>query len=175
MHATEKQVDYIRALTDSKDLTTLDETQKSWVANPENHENLTKDQASRVIQALKDLPWRTRTMNQLPTDKQFENVPEGYFFIVDPIDGVEKFFKVDKPDKGKWSGYTFLKVQAGSDFWPIKNKEHRGAVLAEIAIDPVAAMNEYGLRLGRCGVCNRILTARDSRLRGIGPICAARL
>jgi hypothetical protein len=170
MYATEKQIDFIRSLIDSKDLSTLDETQKSWIANPANHDNLTKDQASRVIQALKDLPWKSRPH----TVQAFDNVPAGYFFIVDPTDGVEKFFKVDKPDKGKWEGYTFLKVQAGSDFWSIKNKEHREAVLKEIANDPVAAMNEYGLRLGRCGVCNRTLTARDSRLRGIGPICAAR-
>jgi Family of unknown function (DUF6011) len=174
MQATEKQVDFIRALIDSKDLTTLDEIQRSWIANPANHENLTKDQASRVIQALKELPWKPKTSSPQAV-QVFDKVPAGYFFIVDPIDGEEKFFKVDKPDQGKWKGYTFLKVQAGSDFWPIKNKEHREAVLKEIAIDPVAAMNEYGMRLGRCGVCNRTLTARDSRLRGIGPVCAARL
>ena len=168
---TGPQLSYLSKLVEQRDLSTLDETQKSWVANPDNHENLTKTQGIKVISALKELPWKPRNETRPVTAEELE-VPAGYFFIVDPTDGVEKFFKVDKPDKGKWEGYTFLKVQASSDFYSIRNKEHRSAVLEEIAKDPVTAMNEYGVRLGRCGVCNRILTAHDSRLRGIGPICA---
>jgi Family of unknown function (DUF6011) len=173
MQATEKQQAFILFLIDSRDLSTLDEIQKAWIANPDNLPNLTKDQASRVIGALKDLPWKPK--QQSLTESEFGSIPAGYFFIVDPTDGEEKFFKVDKPTEGRWAGYTFLKVQAGSEFWPIKNKQHRDQVFAEIAKNPTEAMNEYGLRLGRCGVCNRVLTARDSRLRGIGPICASRL
>ena len=173
MQATSRQVDFIRSLIEKRDLSTLDETQMSWIANPDNHENLTKDQASKVIGALKVLPWKVSNHQSFSANEV--EVPAGYFFIIDPTDNVEKFFKVDKPTEGKWAGYQFLKVQASSDFWPVKNKEHRNAIFTEIAKDPTTAMNEYGMRLGRCGVCNRTLTARDSRLRGIGPVCAANL
>lgn len=112
----------------------------------------------------------------LPT----ENVPDaGYYFVVDPTSnppGKESFFRVSKPDENsRWHGYTFLAIQASDDFYPIKDKARRDAIYAAILVDPINAMNEYGIRLGRCGVCNRTLTDRDSRLRGIGPICAARL
>jgi hypothetical protein len=103
-------------------------------------------------------------------------VPEGYFYIVDPKDNTEKFYRVTKgrPDT-RWAGFTFLSVQASDYFYAIKEKPYRDRIFAEILKDPVTAMNEYGMRLGRCGVCNRTLTDRDSRLRGIGPICAERL
>ena len=112
--------------------------------------------------------------------KNDPNVPDaGYYFIVDPTSepaGKESFFRVSKPDENsRWHGYTFLAIQASDDFYSIKDKQRRDAIYAEILKDPINAMNEYGIRLGRCGVCNRTLTDRDSRLRGIGPICAARL
>lgn len=103
----------------------------------------------------------------------------GYYFVVDPTSnppGKESFFRVSKPNEhSRWHGYTFLAIQASDDFYAIKDKARKEAIYAEILKDPINAMNEYGIRLGRCGVCNRTLTDRDSRLRGIGPICAARL
>jgi len=107
-------------------------------------------------------------------------VQQGYFFVVDPTEDdpakVEKFFRVRHGKEGtKWQGYQFLDVQASDFFYPIKDQRRRFLILSEIAKDPVKAMNEYGLRLGRCGVCNRTLTDRHSILRGIGPVCAERL
>ena len=104
-------------------------------------------------------------------------VPDpGYYFVVDPTTNKESFFRVNKGKDGtRWEGYTFLSIQASDDFYPVRDKERRDKVFAAILVNPVQSMNEYGLRLGRCGVCNRTLTDRDSRLRGIGPICAARL
>jgi|SRR5215472_9501925 len=107
-------------------------------------------------------------------------VPAGYFFIIDPTesdpDKVEKFFRVRHGRTGtKWEGYAFLDVQASDFFYPVRDPKRRTLIFAEIMKDPVAAMNEYGMRLGRCGVCNRTLTDRHSILRGIGPICAERL
>jgi len=108
------------------------------------------------------------------------DVPQGYFFIIDPTetdpDKVEKFFRVRHGRTGtKWEGYAFLDVQASDFFYPVRDPRRRSLIFAEIMKDPVAAMNEYGMRLGRCGVCNRTLTDRHSILRGIGPICAERL
>ena len=136
---------------------------------------MTKTQASAAIQALLDCDWKPKE-NPAPDVPSADKVPEGYFFIVDPTDNVEKFFRVQHgKENTKWAGYVFLHVQASDFLYPVKDRSHRESVFAEILKDPVKAMNEYGLRLGRCGVCNRTLTDRDSRLRGIGPICAAKL
>ena len=111
--------------------------------------------------------------------EQQSPVPDaGYYFVIDPTSnppGKESFFRVSKPDENsRWHGYTFLAIQASDDFYPIKDKTRRDRIYAEILKDPINAMNEYGIRLGRCGVCNRTLTDTDSRLRGIGPICAGK-
>ena len=108
------------------------------------------------------------------------DVPQGYFFINDPTetdpDKVEKFFRIRHGKVGtKWEGYVFLDVQASDFFFPVRDPRRRQQIIAEIMKDPIAAMNEYGMRLGRCGVCGRTLTDRHSILRGIGPICAERL
>jgi len=103
-------------------------------------------------------------------------VDAGYYFIVDPTNNEERFFHVTKGKEGsRWEGYTFLDVRGGDFLYKIKDPAHREAVYREILKDPVTAMNEYGIRLGVCGCCGRTLTARDSRLRGIGPICAQQL
>lgn len=111
---------------------------------------------------------------------QAEMPPEGYFFIIDPTepdpDKVEKFFRVRHGRKDtRWEGYAFLDVQASDFFYPVRDPRRRAEIFKVILKDPVSAMNEYGMRLGRCGVCNRTLTDRHSILRGIGPICAERL
>ena len=159
---------------------------------------MNKEQASEAISLILQLP-NLPKMTLPPTpvqpferggvgstkvEPQMKRVPyslaiggesrEGRFFIVDPTDGKEKFFRV-RYGKHDWEGHVFLDVQASEDFYPIKDPEHRKAVFAEINKDPITAMNEYGIRLEACGVCGRTLTDRDSRLRGIGPICAEKL
>lgn len=100
-----------------------------------------------------------------------EKVPAGHYAIL--FDGVTKFFRVDKPDKGKWAGYTFVKEQASDEYYPVRGQRQRN-VLAEIEKDPRAAAIAYGRELGRCSICNRTLTDPDSIANGIGPVCATR-
>jgi hypothetical protein len=110
-------------------------------------------------------------------------VDEGYYFIVNPNladhhdrNNGERFYHVSKGKEGtRWEGYTFVESRGGDFLYKVRDVKERIAILETIAQDPVTAMNEYGMRLGVCGCCGRTLTARDSRLRGIGPICAARL
>ena len=96
-------------------------------------------------------------------------VPEGRYAL--RVDGVVKFYVVDQPTEGKWAGWTFVKVQASDDLFPVKG-EARRPILEAIAQDPAAAAALYGHELGVCGVCNRTLTDEESRARGIGPVCA---
>lgn len=102
----------------------------------------------------------------------FPKVAKGYYAI--EVDGVLKFYRVDRPTEGKWAGYTFLSVQASDDFWPIKNRDQKRAILELIAADPKAAGARYGREIGRCYRCHRTLTDATSRANGIGPDCAGK-
>jgi hypothetical protein len=81
------------------------------------------------------------------------------------------FYKVDRPDEGRWAGKTFVK-QLLSDNETRLSVARAYAVLTALAADPQGAMLLYGQKIGQCGHCGRTLTNEDSRARGIGPICA---
>ena len=100
----------------------------------------------------------------------------GYYAAT--IDGVTKFFRIDRVVGGKWDGWTFVKIQASDDLHRQGSQKpgqaYRGSsadYLAEIVKDERAALALYGHELGRCGVCSRTLTDELSRERGIGPVC----
>jgi len=85
-----------------------------------------------------------------------------------------KFYVVDRPETGRWAGFTFVSVQASDDLHRIRNRAERMTILSAISLDPAAASRLYGQELGRCGVCNRTLTDPESIANGIGPVCAGR-
>src|SRR5215510_2010016 len=197
------QKEYIRGLVSKRDISSLSQAQQEFLADlsDENLDRMINEQASAAIKVLNACPYKPVTPNLGPPvpvpDTRYipnagpgapppvnlepaqgveEPVRAGYYFIVDPTNNEERFFRVRHGAEGtRWEGYVFLDVQASDYFYPIKDAKHRMAVLYTIAQDPIKAMNEYGLKLGRCGVCNRTLTDRHSILRGIGPICAAKL
>lgn len=100
-------------------------------------------------------------------------VPAGRYAI--EVDGTLKFYVVDRPTEGRWAGYTFVKVQASDDTFPVRSREARTAILAQISDDVEGAMLRYGREIGRCGHCGRTLTNEESRARGIGPVCAGKM
>lgn len=100
------------------------------------------------------------------------DVEAGRYAVED--NGTLKFYQVDRPTEGKWAGYTFVKVQASDDTYPVKGHGRR-RVLELIAKDPKAAMIRYGKEIGSCGKCGRTLTDEESRRMGIGPICAQKM
>ena len=192
---TERQFSFLCQLVEQKDLSSLDVKQREFLlSEPKNFWKMTKEQASNAISKLVNLPKvpvliapppvqaLESTTPQVADDTNGKTaqvqaqvealVPQGRYFIVDPTDGVEKFYRVNKPKDGRWKGYTFLEVQASDYFYPIRNAQHREAIFTEIAKDPITSMDLYGIKLGLCGRCGRKLTKRSSRLRGLGPICA---
>jgi hypothetical protein len=132
---------------------------------------VTTRQASAIIDALKILPAKPVAAPAPRADAA--SVPDGKYALVGE-DGILRFYQVDNVTSGKWAGWTFVKVQAGSDYFPIKGNA-KTAILAKIAADPKAAMARYGHELGHCGKCGRELTNPESILAGLGPICAGRL
>lgn len=109
-----------------------------------------------------------------PTTAPAEVEPGRYAVELDDDHGM-RYFKVDRPTDGRWRGYTFVDEQASDDYWPVKDRTRRAAVLAAIAVDPHAALIRYGRTIGACGRCGRTLTDESSRAAGIGPECAKRI
>lgn len=77
-----------------------------------------------------------------------------------------------RPNPGE-TAYS-LKMYVSDDLVKFGNNLQK-EVLAAIAADPAAASSLYGRHKTRCGVCNRKLTNDESRDRGIGPVCFARM
>ena len=100
-----------------------------------------------------------------------EQLIEGRYAV--EFEGKLRFFKLDMPTSGRWVGYTFVKEQAGDEEWPVRATARRNGVIAAIKEQGVkTSALMYGQKLGHCGICGRTLTDEDSRLRGIGPVCA---
>jgi hypothetical protein len=163
--ASEAQRNFIRKLRDERNLNDerMSEAQREYLLADDFSEML-KGHADAAIKLLLKLD-KKRKVNDKPVQVS-QPIADGhsskasYYFIVDPIDGKEKFVTV------------WMSVRASDDMYPVTNPEHRNAMIQAIGKDPVQAMNAYGEKLGICGRCGRTLTDRDSRLRGIGPICA---
>ncbi|HEY1248787.1 MAG TPA: DUF6011 domain-containing protein, partial [Nitrososphaera sp.] len=171
--ATDAQKSFIRSLVEQKDISALSEAQQEYL-KADDFDGLKKGQASDAIKILLAQPKKSKkpaivppqvvaeTIASQPT-QDGHNSKASHYFITDPTDGKEKFVTI------------WMSVRASDDMYPVTNPEHRNQIIQEVAKDPVGAMNEYGVKLGICGRCGRTLTDRDSRLRGIGPVCAQKL
>jgi len=91
--------------------------------------------------------------------------------------------RINKPTRGKWSGYVFVQDCAtyGSQRrYGIQkpNALYTGDIQNELQLildNPSLALKKYAQLTGNCGICRRPLEDAESLERGIGPICASRL
>jgi hypothetical protein len=169
--ASEKQVNFIAKLLGEKDLSTYDAGKASILGQVVSGEitTLPSTSASAAIKELLALPVKAAVTTEKPAAVDY-GVPAGRY-AVDLGEGV-KFYVIDQPTEGRWAGYTFVKVQASDDLYPVKQYAAKNAILRAIAVNPAEASLRYGRLLGSCGVCGRTLTDETSRERGIGPVCA---
>lgn len=133
---------------------------------------LSMSKATEWINRLKDLPYAPKEDEEAPNI--WPDVPKGRYAL-EMADGTIKFYVVDRPDRGKWSGFTFLSIQASDELHPVRDLSAKQTILEKIEVDPMAALTRYGREIGVCGVCGRTLTDETSRAAGIGPVCASRL
>lgn len=92
--------------------------------------------------------------------------------LVPPREESVRFFKIDAPDEGRWSGYVFVSRQASDDLYPIKDRRDKEQVINRILDDGwKQCLLLYGQKIGKCGHCGRTLTNDESRAYGIGPVC----
>lgn len=136
-------------------------------------EAMEKDEVSGVINLLKTFSLKPGASSGR---KQY-TMPEGRYALQDN-DAKWSFFQVDKPDKGRWAGYTFIKRLIGAPGQYRKETVQatvRYSILDRIERDPKKAMVDYGLQSGVCGRCASPLTDPDSLTRGLGPVCRNKL
>lgn len=126
-----------------------------------------------IEKAKKRVGTAVRSTSTLAGVPAFPDVAEGWYAIEDE-DGILHFYRVDRPEDGRWAGYTFVKEQASDDLYPVRGVDRKRDILAKIAADPRAALVRYGQEIGRCAICNRTLTNAISRYFSIGPVCGER-
>jgi hypothetical protein len=119
----------------------------------------------------------TSVMNSVPVKPEnlrFEKVPVGKYALQNLSTQVWHVFEVQRPEFGKWAGWTFLKIQVGPKRWaPVDYKgEMFAGVMSAIEADPKHFAVMYGRKTGRCSICGRTLTNKKSIKAGIGPVCA---
>lgn len=187
---TEKQVSFMRSLAQQV-ANTLPSKHSGIpeVVEIELGQEMTKRRASAFIDRLlvlreeaKQEAARATRPKAKGTGLDLSKLTGGYY-AVRTEDGV-KFFKVDvvREDGNKWDGWVFVRAQASDDLYRIGSQRpgetymgKAADALAEIVKDEQAAFALYGHELGKCGVCGRTLTDEESRARGIGPVCAAKV
>jgi len=173
--ATENQLGYIGALMGRKQFRSDEQMQafcKRYGALVAEGK-LTRRKASEVISFLVALPNKADV--EAGREPISHAVPAGRYAIR-LTEGIVKFYRVDRPDSGRWAGRTFVKVQASDELYLVRNPAEAKLVLAAIERAGVKESSLlYGQELGHCGVCGRTLTDDSSRERGIGPVCADKL
>jgi hypothetical protein len=152
--------------------------------------NASKRDASRAIDALvgKHKPVWDAFKTAAPaapakpaTGLDLTDLPAGRY----AVPGADTRLKVmvQKPDKGKWAGWVFVKDAAeygeGRRYGSQRpGQSYKGDIrnhLETILSDPAAAMAKYGEITDHCGYCGRKLEDKDSVERGIGPVCIKKL
>jgi hypothetical protein len=164
-------LDYINALLDERVIDPKFGLSMEEIRSGAKH--LSIGDASRWINRLKQLP-KQQPQPVLVGERNMPDVQPGRYAIRN-TKGIVKFYRVDRPQEGRWAGHTFVSVQASDELHPIRSAVNKKAILRQIAKDPVAAFALYGRELGVCGVCGRTLTDEDSRRLGIGPVCRRKL
>jgi len=100
-----------------------------------------------------------------------------------PVMRFEHFTASLAPKSGRNPGAIYIKVD-GTYVGKIQNGELHAnsacpddtlANVREAMHDPLAAAIAYGRKTIRCSICGITLTNKESRERGIGPICATNM
>jgi hypothetical protein len=155
---TPEQLEFINTLLVERDMTPL-----PLVPRP----NLTLSEATAEIKRLLLIKVRVADTG----------IPEGYYAVASITGNNDfDFFRIDRPDKGKWAGYTFVKrVIGGHPDVNVSKVEARKAIAAirQAGIDESGEL--YGEKMKACYKCNTSLTKHASTVLKVGRTCAGRV
>ena len=162
--ASDRQMAFIRSLVDEKQIPDM-----NWL-NGRLSRPVTRQFASKLISRLLELENKpSQQALPLPEKHQIPELPRSGYAI--DYDGQLRFYHVDRPTKGKYEGWTFVRERR-SDGSKKLHYSQMLPVLEIIARNPVEAAERFGRELGECSCCHKSLTDETSRARGIGPVCA---
>lgn len=169
--ASYKQINFLKSLLAEKAVPTDDHSTITHLVqcHEDGHGDLASKQASAYIDFLMKLP-RKASAQDGRDKRELPDVPAGTYALRAP-NGEVGFFKVDRPTRGKWAGYTFLAKMEGENHSPIKNYPIKCELLGHIAKDLEGAARLYGQLTRTCSFCHIKLTDRFSRFYGVGPVC----
>lgn len=180
--ATDRQVAFMLDLILGRDFS--GETRPAWAARVQHLQanwdtalrDLTQVQASAFIEYAMGMPELART----PEAETNAATPAGHYALPSRqlswnLSNEIVFFQVDRPERGKWAGYTFITMQTGGEYVRL-NRRQQDEVKDTLRVYGFQEASQlYGRELGRCGVCARELTNDASREAGIGPKCQAKM
>jgi hypothetical protein len=130
-------------------------------------------------------PWETESgidLTDLPQGT-VRNGTDHLYVAAENDEGSLTFLKIDRPIKGRWSGFAFVRLVVGGAGVADRlgsqapGRTYQGGaqvVLRNVMADPKAAVARFGQEIGRCGICGLVLTDEESRRIGIGPVCRSR-
>jgi hypothetical protein len=136
---------------------------------------LSKAAASRLIDELLATP---RAAKPKAAPRARPDVPEGRYALPNAAGDDVVFYGVDRPTRGRWAGYTFLKQLVGAPGAFDERRvprEREASVLAAIAADPAAAALRFSRHFTVCSRCLSPLSQVRSRATGFGSTCAGHL
>lgn len=180
--ATPKQNAFMLSLLQERDFS--GETRPAWAARVSTlaanwdteFGKMTATQASAFIEYALGMPQLVRT----PEVENNESIPAGHYALPSRqlswnMTNEIAFFKVDRPQTGKWAGYTFVTMQVSGEYIRLNRRQQDEVKDALRVYGFQEASSLYGIELGQCGVCHRELTNDTSREAGIGPKCRAKM
>ena len=193
--ATDRQLAFLRSLLAERDIPA--EAHATLTARVESNA-ISKSRASNFIERLLKAPKKQGAARpgRFPVRFQTMELDGGKsrelgFVDVNGREVPQGKYALDTAQlNGDWTNeiaFFNLYVARGDDgpFYSLKmyvsddlvrmNGERQREVLERISLAPAVASALYGLHRTRCGICNRKLTADESRERGIGPVCAERM
>jgi hypothetical protein len=172
--ATEPQQNYINTLLEQRE---VPDTWRDRIAAYRTA-GLDSTKASEIIDRLKGLPWRERSIpaQRVPQAESVApavtvDIPAGYYALGDKTD--PRRYRIDRPDTGRWAGRVFVAWMNEHGSWiKVFDRTQRDVILAGIAEDVDRAQRLFAEVTGCCWACNTDLTDPISVYNAIGPTCA---
>lgn len=158
--ATEKQLNFIGSLLDKPQVEEIDRIRY----NAEMGREISKSRASTIIGELKAIVAAAGVTQYSSNEAAAEGVYElnGTFYAV----------RTARSDNTRRYAYEAVITDTSVTFEFSKGTVYRLGEARRLDLGEIEALS---LQFSRCFICGRKLSAKESKARGIGPVCAKRV
>jgi len=160
--ASEAQLGLISTLLDSQDVPALKRTSLELELSRE----ITKGRASDLITELKAYP---TSAGAAPTARTDTAAAEG---VYQTPDGTFYAVRTARTDATRRYAYEAIITDTAVRFDYAKGAVYRLGTARRLDLAEVEALS---LQFSRCFLCGITLKAKDSKARGVGPVCAKKI